>query len=362
MNLSFKFTLFSLLFLCVEAQAQLAASSLFSEVKSINPALISSRRQGQYTFIASSDSYEKNQEISEDKEAILDSKISGVSFFRGGKSSGFITTELSLITQSGNREIKISEPDPVNMDSDINFTYAQLAFSLGRYIGMGITKQDFLLDQKFAMNFGGTDYNSDEEIKRSSLGLKIGALIPIGAIRASVYYEVVSVTQEVKSERPALPESSTNPQNKFIGIGLGYVSSNFHFEVGLEQFLNPEKGLQEPEEDPEPSSRNRLSLTLESKLYGLTLGYTGRIYEDGYLDPEQTVVNQLIYGNSLEDRTEHIINFSLGGSSGLSLGGSITYSETEGEEISPIEPAALNRKYKTKTTQMGAMVKLGYVW
>ena len=43
-------------------------------------------------------------------------------------------------------------------------------------------------------------------------------------------------------------------------------------------------------------------------------------------------------------------------------GGSVTDSETEGDEISPIESAALENLYKTKTKQFAAMLKLGYVW
>jgi hypothetical protein len=83
---------------------------------------------------------------------------------------------------------------------------------------------------------------------------------------------------------------------------------------------------------------------------------------DGYQDQEKTVVNQLIYGNNTEDRLEHIVNFSFGGDAGLSVGGSFTLSETEGEEVSPMEPVSLNRQYKTVTKQVGVMVKVGYVF
>lgn len=354
--------LFSFVLITKKAQAQLAGPSLFSEVKSINPALISNRKQGQYTLIANTGTFEKNQDIDQSQEADLNSSISGLSFFRGGKGSGFITTELSIISQTGTREIKFRGSDPIDFNSDITSSYAQLSFSLGSYLGIGITKQSFLLDQNFYMDFSGSIFDSDEKIDRDSLGIKVGALVPLGIMRLGIYYEIASVDQEVSSERPSLPESSISRQNKIIGIGLGFVTNNFHLEFGVEQFLNPEKGLLEEDSSPDPDPRNRLSLTIETKLWGLAVGYTGRMYQDGYQDPEDTVINQLIYENSVEDRVEHIINFSLGGSSGLSFGGSFSFSETEGDEINPMEPISLGNTYKTKTKQVGLMAKLGYVW
>jgi hypothetical protein len=85
---------------------------------------------------------------------------------------------------------------------------------------------------------------------------------------------MINSKQKVESERPALPESDTEPMNKFVGIGVGIVTGSYHFEIGLEQLLNPDKGLQEAEEDPEPDARNRISVTIEGKIFGIRLGYT----------------------------------------------------------------------------------------
>lgn len=342
--------------------AQMAAASLFSEMKSINPAVILGRQKGQYTLVGTKDNYEKTQDISEAVDAELESEITGFSFFRGGKMGGLITTELTLISQAGERDIKFRGSDPIDMTSEVNFTYTQFAFSLGQHLGFAITNQSYKLDQKFSLDMGGTLLESDEEITRDSVGMKVGLVYPIGILRLAAYYEVVNADQEVKSERPALPESSTSPENIFVGVGVGVVTPNFHFEVSVEQFQNPELGLLEPEDADDPDPRTRMSLTVEGKVFGITLGYTGRQYNDGYLDQEQTVTNQLVFGNSLESRIEHIVNFSLGGESGLSFGGSFSISEVEGEEPSPIEPAALENKYDTTSKHMGVMAKVGYVW
>jgi hypothetical protein len=69
------------------------------------------------------------------------------------------------------------------MDSVIEFNYFQFGFSLGEYIALAVTSQSFVLDQEFYMDMSGYIYESDEKITRDSLGLKVGAAIPLGALR-----------------------------------------------------------------------------------------------------------------------------------------------------------------------------------
>lgn len=337
----------------------MAAASLFSEMKSVNPAVIGGRQTGQYSLVLHSDKYEKDQEISESETAKMESSISGFSGFIGGKSGSFITTELVVILQTGDREMLFrGGADDFDITADVSYNQIELGIGISKYFGVTLSRQGFKLDQKFK----ATDINSDESISRSSLGLKLGSVLPLGPLRFSAYYEMISATQDVVSERPALPESSTKPKNTFIGLGFGIVTKGFHAELALERFLDPEKGLLEPEEDPDPDAKNRISATIEFTMGSLALGYTGRLYQDGYKNQDQTIMNQLIYANSSEDRLEHNINFSLGADKGFSFGGSVTYSKTEGDEKNPIEPSAIKTKYPTKSTQLGAMAKIGYVW
>lgn len=356
------FILLPLLFCSNHTFAQMASASLFSEMKSINPAVIGGRQRGQYTLVGNIDKYDKTQIISDVETATLDSKITGLSIFRGGNKGGLITTEMCGIFQSGNRNIKFRGNDPIDFTSDISFNFFQLGIGVSDFFGVQLTKQSFTLKQLFLMNFAGTLLTSHEKIARDSSGIKIGAGLPLGPLRLTTYYELQLAKQVVTSERPALPSSSTKPSNRFLGVAGGIATDRFHFELGLERFLNPERGLLEPTDSPAPAARDRLSGTIEMKLGTVALGYTGRLYKDGYQDQEQTVVNQLIYGNSTANRIEHIVNFSLGASQGLSFGGSLTYSKSKGEEQSPAAPASLNQKYVTTSKQVGLMAKVGYVW
>jgi len=348
------------------AHSQMAAASLFSEMKSINPAVVGGRTFGQYTFIGNSDKYEKSQVINESENSKLDSKITGFSAFRGGKKGGFITTEASFILQSGSRSLLIEGgADNFDISSDVTFYQIQVAVAFWNFLGLQFTKQDFELEQKFIFDQGATGDDviiSNENITRDSLGVKIGLSLPLGPLRFSTYYEIMSADQVVISTRPSLPAGSSSPNGRFVGVGVGLLTKAFHFEVAVERFMNPELGLQEEATAPAPEPRNRLTGTIEAKVFGVAVGYTGRLYQEGYRDQDQTVVNQLIYGNSLEDRIEHNVNFSLSKDKGFAFGGSLIYSKVTGEEQSPIEPASLKQNYPTESKQVGFMIKLGYVW
>lgn len=345
------------------AKAQMAAPSIFSEMKSVNPAVINHRPIGQFTAAFNNDNFKKQQDL-DTQDSTLKASANGFSVFRGAKGAGFLSTETSIIIQTGKRNVEIRNGDPlIDFDSKIDYKQIKLGAGIGQIFGAEIIFEDFKVDQSFEFKQEGSEtLTSDESIKRNSLGAKLGFALPLGPVRFGAYYQMDSAHQIVKSTRPALPESDTKPKNKFVGISLGIKTTSFHTEFGYEKFLNPEKGLQEPPEDPAPSARNKLSATIEFKIGSLALGYTGRLYQDGYKNPDQTVVNQLIYENNLEDRLEHNFNFSLGSDKGMSFGASATYSKLKGDERSPLNPAAIKTLYPTTSTEFGLMAKVGYTW
>lgn len=150
------------------------------------------------------------------------------------------------------------------------------------------------------------------------------------------------------------------------GFALGIIGNKFQFAFGYEApLIDPDSVAPEGaevEQGPKEPTPTRLSFLIETKFGVITLGYKFAQYTGRFTEIKNLLPSQLLYPNAgNEPRVEHTVNFSLGGSKGLSFGVSAFLSETETQESS-ILIANSQDKLNTTTKAQGVAVKLGYVF
>ncbi len=339
----------------LSAFSQMASSSFFSEMKSINPAVINGRPYGQYSAFYGKETVKKDQVISEvgNENSTTKIDIDTLSFFRGGKGGGFLTTEFTFLKNNGTRVITVTAPsiDDTTISNAIKFSHLELGIGIGRFVGISIGRQSYDFESKFTFSLSGTDFSEDKKKEITSTLLKVGGVLPFGDLRFSTYYE--SVSQDIDTKEflvlSGYEEKTSTDSNAALGLALGYVTKAIHLELGYEKGMSGASGT-------------RISGTAEITFWKIALGYTGRSYKDGFQDNDKLVYNQLIYLEASDKaRLEHIFNFSYGASGGFSIGGSASLSEVETEEKNPLTSDALG-KLPTKVKSMSYSLKVGYVF
>lgn len=354
-----KFILSLVLFLCVQgqAQAQIASASLFGNMKNINPAVISKRQAGQYTFIAEMISAEKTQTLDSGTKGEAEITSQDFNFFRGGKGGGF-TTELFIKSAAGEMERvdKATDGSTETADADVGSTLIKYAMSFGN-LGVGLTYS------KFTNTTTGTLTQLNTDQTNTAMGLSVGMAIDIG-LDLAIYGEFFNVSTDYNFAVGDGAGGATADQGTAggsaiqIGAGLGFSGKSSHFEVALEKPLGPVSVKTDDGQLKEVQAM-RLSGTAEFRLGGIRLGYTGRAYINGYFDQEKQLYNSLIFLASEDVRLEHNVNLSLGGDKGLSISGGFSMSEIENKEpITLTEPIS----YPTTTKLMVISANVGYAF
>ena len=337
--------------------AQMASSSFFSEMKSINPAVIGGREFGQYSAVGGKDKIEKEQIVDEINGEVSTTEIDidTLTFFRGGKSGGFLTTELSLIKNSGTRVITVDSPttDPTTISNDISFSHMELGVGLGKFFGLSLARQSYEFSSKFSFTFGGNTFSEDIKEDITSNIIKAGAVLPLSNFKFAGYFERASLTIDKEEFKviTGYDKSSTTEATNGVGLGIGYENKALHLELGYEKSLSS-------------GSPTRISGTGEIRFWKIALGYTGRLYQNGFKDNDKLVFNELALSpddESEDSRVEHIFNFAYGASGGFSVGGSASFSEVETKETNPLTSAMLG-KLDTTIKSTSVMVKVGYVY
>lgn len=333
----------------LNASAQMVSASLFGEMKSINPAVVSTRNAGQLTFIGSKIKANKDQNVDGDKQK-LELNVTDMSLFRGGKGKGF-TTEFTVKQSTGD-----SNRSTATGTETAKATQSYSSFNMGfstMGLGLAYSKFDYKsnpssLDQTVTSYMGVWGYRS------TLFGLDTGLIVQGYASKIDL----------VADETGGMGAEGDSPSGMGVqlafGAGLGFGSGATHFEFSIESTL---QAVEEQSETGEMESIRpmRLSGTAEFKLWGISLGYTGRAYLNGYEDPEQIVFKRIIFPKRDKLRLEHNFNFSLGATKGIQISGAASFSTITNEEPkSMIDPASLT--YPTTTKLIMVSVKLGYAW
>lgn len=336
------------------AIAQMASSSFFSEMKSINPAVINGRNYGQYSGRYSADSIKKRQEIVDNgvEVGLAQIDITSMSIFRGGKGGGAFTTEFNFIDSTGKRtetDKAVGIEDTVIKNS-AEFTHAEFGLGFFRLLGLSLARQSYKYRSEFEFTTNNINFKEDIKEKITSSIVKIGGIIPLNNLKFSSYIEYGSITRDVNEFKLSSGKNvySKKETDKAVGIGVAYVTNATHFEVGFEKKLS--------------DKATRATVTGEIRFWKIALGYTGMSYMKGFKDNDQLVYNEIVYPeDSNLTRLEHIFNFSYGASGGFSIGGSGSISKYTTKEKSPFVSELLPPGDVDVET-LSYSIKVGYVF
>lgn len=337
--------------------AQVASSSFFGSMKSINPAVINYRPHGYLSLKGGKEKVEKYQSIdtSVNLEGRTDIAVDTYSAFYGGKGGGLLTSELSFFSSSGDRTMKVTETGatPVSISNDISFSQAKAALGFFRYLGFSFVKQSYEFHEKFEFTFDGNDFFEDEKVDISETIISFGAAFPLGSFSFGTFYEKSSQTKDTKEF--VIPDGWSEKSEKLsaglVGFGAGYASKAMHIEISYEKKLSSDQG---------DKGANRLSGTVELKWNKITVGYTGQLYRDGFKDSNSLVFNQLVYPDSGgDDRLVNTFNLSFSPPKGLSIGGSISKTKSTEQEVNPLVSSTYG-KVNTEVETLAYSINLGY--
>lgn len=344
----------------------MASSSLFSEMKSLNPAIINGRPYGQASILVGKDSIKKYQllyesvnasGVTEKEESNINIDIDSKSFFYGGKGGGFFTSEFLVIKNGGTRkavDTAPSLPDTV-ISNDVTFSHLEASFGITNYFGLSYAKQTYNFASKFSFTTNSINFTEDKKTDLSVNILKAGVAIPYDIFRFATYLESASSNVKIKQFiiSDGYSESTNTKKSKTLGTGFGILTNSIHLELGYEKILSS---------DSVAGSPVRISGTAEIKFWKLALGYTALSYQNGFQDNNKVVYNELVFPKApIINRIENIINFSYGVSGGFSVGGSAIISKATTKEYSPFVNESWG-KLDTETKTKVFTLKVGYVW
>jgi hypothetical protein len=362
--------LFIVFSLSNQAEAQIANASVFPEMKSVNPAVIGTRKVGQYLVSGSQTNVTKNTKLEQTKgspiEGKIDSKIKldNYNFFRGGKGGGFITSEIGYDNVQGDKSDTIIYSDsPLEVTSKASNSYANIALAFGKYLGFSYTNIKYKYDINFRQTFGGITLDSRSITELDVNTFRPGIRTDFLGLQFGAYYDLIQFKGKQESTFQATGQTTSSnsstdfPDSKIIGFGLGKATPRFNFELSYETmpWEKQPKGSTETLE-----TAQRLAGLLEFKVGAkLILGAKYSIYKNQFTDLDRIINSQMLYGNmNGSSRAETLINFAWGNDKGFALGGSFSYANFESKE----KPSIINttQKQDVTTKSVGYGLKLGY--
>ena len=344
--------------------AQMATSSMFSGVKSINPAVLTSRESATFSAFGGYDSSEKIQDVSGSfgagSELKTTGKLNRFNAYYAGKGGGFLTLEAFAEQFKGSLEVDATLADATQSGftstGEGDGTTLTVGLGIGKYFGISYATQSLEIQNSFktTLNIAGNTTNidtsstSESNISRIRGGLRGNLGLDFGAYYESQTSDTTSSDQQATNEKKTV---------NTVGVGLGTSSKTSHIEVFYEKRLK-DTVIQSTEGNV-TYSPERYGVALEFKSGGFSFGYIGSYVSGGFTDLEKQIYNDLIYGSSqYESRLENQVNFSLGkAAKGGSFGGSASYSKVESQQISNLDSET---QVPTTTTVLGASLNYTY--
>lgn len=337
------------------AFAQMAAPSFFKDMKAVNPAIITMRKEANVRMRGQVDDVKKTQKATSDDSSFVANEVSktrleNVNFFKGSRGGGF-TTELVLDHTAGQKKSDLVDSSNNTSGYTTNARSSYLNFSVGSpgKIGLSGIYVNYKSDYKYTGKYNGQSYSNSYSNKTSVIGARGGVVyggpLSLGFIAE---YDRFSVFRDGKPGKEII-----------LGMAFAATGSKYHFEFGVE--LDPfTKQDQDPtgRESPMPM---KFSLLAEVKYDKITFGYKGRAFRGRYQDLDRIIQSQMLFNEiGQEIRLEHSFNFSLGGSRGLGFGGSASFSKSKTQEASAVFSTAKKSDTDTRAASMALEVSYSY--
>jgi hypothetical protein len=354
-----------------QALAQIADSSFFPSVRSINPGVAHLRDQALLSLDVSKKDIEKNHEVT--TGGIVGGIQTDVALqkntFFAASTGTFATFEMLVDHETGEKTEHINSTTYGERDvtNDANSTFIGGLVDL-RLVGVSYGSANYDTANKFRV---GTPPNVSANDMKTALNytmLKVGSAFNLGGFTFGVfgvnkkskgdytytYYDPNTGAQGTTEVWPATTEATG------YGAGIGYTSKTFRIELSSEQMskadLNaPDNPLDKIKAAPESS---RLSLSMEVRFGKLALGARVRNNVGNFTDLEDLISSNLLYGETAEgdSRLETAFNFSYGSDKGLTFSAFYSQSESKTDEESTIFNNDILYPATTKSTGMGVNV------
>lgn len=349
-----KLLLFTVSFvLSSTAFGQIASASLFREMRSQNPAVITQRPAATFSMALKKDMVEKEQDVSGDSlytSSTSDVDITTYSFFYGGKGGG-LTSEVSGEMSSGTKDDSVQTTGASATSSqEADMMMLTANFGILDFLGIGVMR--VTEDRTQTTNTGNGTY--DTTVTSFNIGFQVNFGLDFG-----FFYQPTTLSSEGTFAGSAVVQDIDMPR---VGLGVGLRGKAFHVEVGyvkdLEEMTEDQGGGTGPGSNVAKYNPAKIFSAIEFKMGGLMLGVTSNYYMDGFFDFNNLMYYTMVLAANKENRLENTFNFSLGGDKGHSFSGSVSYSTVESQEL----PSTLSAgtKYKTTSTIMGAQLSYTY--
>lgn len=351
------------------AFAQAASASLFPEMLSINPATVGKRTQGVFSISPKIDQVEKTLDptiaFGAGSSITEDLEVKAATIFYGGK-GGLITSEIFFESATGEKTITLAgsqESNSLKLEGDNRFLRYNLA--LGKILGIGLGYMDFNNSSEFTTTFQGQSFSNSNKGENTIVMVRPGLGLTLVGVDVGFYVEKVSNEEKSISTGEGSGETRTSKTSTtYYGGAIGISNKTLHIEVAYEQ-QKEDTVIDKYTDEGAPDGQltlnpSRATFVIEGKFGKLGLGYTGQYYQDGYINYQGFILNQLAYLNSREEaRLENIINFSWGADKGHGFSGSFSTSKTKGKEKSLFTG---NKQLPAETKATAASLKYTYSW
>jgi hypothetical protein len=357
--------LFSLI-IAKTAYGQMTLPSVFPDMKSVNPAVISLRKSGMVKLSAAQDKIERKQKITNLSGTAFpadqkdDITITNINLFKGGKGGG-TTTEWVVDYTVGKQKTNFVTPtETTNENQTATAYYGKYAWGFGSKWGLQIHYLHYQSNFKYSVEYLGDTQSDEIDMTISMPGIRVGKIIGSPSLSFGLIAELNAFSNKTNTSDTSIEteEAGFKPL-PIIGIAIGSGSPKGLLELGLEIDARP------PEEDlatgEKASIPFKASFIAERRFGKLILGYKGMYYRGNFLDFDRVIPIQLVYqGAGDEGRIENVFNFSFGPDKGFSMGGSIFASNTKTKEKSSVFTS--ENKHDTQTKLFGISIRMGYVY
>jgi hypothetical protein len=353
------------------ALAQIADSSFFSSVRSINPGVAHQRAQALISLDVSKKDIKKNHEVTTGGivgGVQTDVALQKNTLFAATKGS-FATFEVLADRETGKKVEHINsttygERDVTNnatstyMGGIVDFRLIGVSYATANYetfnkFRVGTPPSVSANDMKTALNYTLLKYGSALNLNGFTFGV-FGMNKKSNGDYTYTFYDPATGNPGSTEVWPATTEATG------YGAGIGYTSKTFRIEVSTEQMSaadlkaddNP---LDKIKAAPESS---RLSLSVEARFGKLALGARVRNNVGNFTDLEDLISSNLLYGEmaASDTRLETSFNFSYGSDRGFTYSAFYSQSVSKTDEESTIFTNGIKYPATTTSTAMGVNV------
>ncbi len=355
--------------------AQIASSSFFPNMKSLNPGVSHLREQGFLSANYAVTNVEKTHDVtlsSLDSPIKTELSLNKTTFFRAGKGRG-PTIELLFDKESAEKkeDIKSSSLGDRTVETEAESSYYGGILDLG-FIGVQVAQADYSYDYIFRVGSIPNLTARDLIWARDYSLLKIGTAFKFKGITLGAFSFVqksdgsldYTFYDPTTGNKGSTENYLFNTETKGYGFGIGYSNPALHLELSLEKTNS--QSLSKPSDFPVDLSQDpqasRISTVAEVKLKWFTIGMRVRKIEGNFYDLEDIITANLLYNemSASDSRTDTTFNFSFGSQKGLSFSAFYSSSEVNTNEESDIFANDELYAASTKTTAYG--LSMSYVY